>query len=64
MMAFYIWQLKSTRNSVKTDIYYKPTNTHDYLPYDSAHPDYTKNNILYNLAKRILYLILTKLSSI
>ena len=41
-------------NSVETDIYYKPTNTHDYLPYDSTHPDHTKNNIPYNLAKRII----------
>ena len=40
-------------NSVETDIYYKPTNTHDYLPYNSAHLDHTKNNIHYNLAKRI-----------
>ena len=32
-------------NSVEIDIYYKPTNTHDYLPYDSAHPDHTKTNI-------------------
>ena len=32
-------------NSVVTDIYYKPMNTHDYLPYDSAHPNHTKNNI-------------------
>ena len=41
-------------NSVETDIYYRPTNTHDYLPYHSAHPDHTKNNIPYNLAKRII----------
>ena len=39
-------------NSVETDIYYKPTNTHDYLPYDSAHRGHTKNNILYHLAKK------------
>ena len=32
-------------NSVETDVYYKPTNTHDYLPYGSVHPDHTKNNI-------------------
>ena len=25
-------------NSVETDIYYKSTSTHDYLPYDSARP--------------------------
>ena len=30
-------------HSVETDIYYKPTNTHYYLPYNSAHPDHTKN---------------------
>ena len=29
-------------NSVETDFYYKPTNTHDYLLYNSAHPDHTK----------------------
>ena len=36
-------------NSVETDIYYKPTNTHDYLPHDSAHPDHTRNDIPSNL---------------
>ena len=53
-------------NSVETDIYYKPTNTHNYLPYNSAHHDHTKSNILYNPAKRIivLYLILRNLLSI
>ena len=44
-------------NSVETDIYYKPTNTHDYLPYVSAPPDHTKNNIPYNLAKRIIVFV-------
>ena len=29
-------------NSVETDIYYEPTNTHDYLPYNSAHLDHTR----------------------
>ena len=29
-------------------------NTHDYLPYDSAHPDHAKHNIPYNPAKRII----------
>ena len=29
-------------------------NTHDYLPYDRAHPDHTKNKIPYCLAKRII----------
>ena len=35
--------------------------THDYLPYDNAHPDldHTKNNIPYNLAKRIIVFVST-----
>ena len=37
-------------NSGETNIYYKPTNPHDYLPYDSSHPEPSKKNILYNLA--------------
>ena len=41
-------------NSVEKDLYYKLTNTHNYLPWDSAHPDHTKNNIPYNKAKRII----------
>ena len=44
-------------NSVETDVYYKPTNTDDYLSYDSAHADHTKNNILYNLAKKIIVFV-------
>ena len=40
-------------NSVETDIYYKPMNTDNYLPYDSAHPEHTKNNIPYNLTKEL-----------
>ena len=28
-------------NSVKIDIYYKAINTHNYLPYSTAHPDHT-----------------------
>ena len=44
-------------NSVETDIYYKPRNTHNYLPYDSAHPDHTKNNIPCNLAKIIIVFV-------
>ena len=41
-------------NSVETDVYFKSTNTYDYLPHDGTHLDHTKNNIPYNLAKRII----------
>lgn len=42
------------RNEIETDIYYKSTNSHDYLNYDSDHPEHTKENIPFNLAKRII----------
>ena len=44
-------------NSVETDIYYKLTNTHDYVPYDSAHLDHTQVNIPHNLAERTIVFI-------
>ena len=37
-----------------TDIFYKETNSHDYLNYFSPHPEHTKQNIPYNLAKRVM----------
>ena len=39
---------------VKTDVYYKETNAHDYLAFDSHHPRHTKENIPFVLAKRII----------
>ena len=39
---------------IHTDIYYKPTNSHDYLHYDSFHAEHTLKNIPYCLAKRII----------
>ena len=39
---------------VKTDVFYKETNAHDYLHYKSHHPLHVKNNIPYVLAKRII----------
>ena len=44
-------------NTVETDIFYKDKNTHDYLPYNSAHPKHCKDNLPYNLAKRIIVFI-------
>ena len=39
---------------VQTEIFYKETNTHCYLHYDSNHPSHIKLNTPYNLAKRII----------
>jgi hypothetical protein len=40
---------------IKTDVYYKETNTHDYLHYTSHHPSHVKNNIPYVFAKHIVH---------
>ena len=48
---------KILKNSFETDIYYKRTNIHDYLPYDNVHHDHAKNNIFYSLAKRIIVFV-------
>ena len=53
----YVSVILHSDHTIETDIYYKDTNAHVYLPYDSAHPDHSKYNILYNLAKRIIALV-------
>ena len=42
---------------VETDIFYKETNTHDYLNYHSHHPNHIKYNIPFNLGKHILVFV-------
>lgn len=42
------------KNEISTDVYYKDTNTRDYLPYDSTHPKSCNKNVLYNSAKKII----------
>ena len=39
---------------METDIFYKPTNSHQYLDYHSFHPTHVKDNIPFSLAKRII----------
>ena len=38
---------------IKTDIFYKETDTHQYLNFHSCHPSHTKRNIPYCLARKI-----------
>ncbi|MFI0416629.1 MAG: reverse transcriptase domain-containing protein, partial [Candidatus Thiodiazotropha sp.] len=38
---------------LETDIYYKPTDSKQYLLYSSCHPKHTRNNIPYSLARRL-----------
>ena len=44
----------SDEGIIRTDVFYKDTNAHDYLPFDSHHPLHIKKNIPYVLAKRII----------
>ena len=46
--------IKNEQGKIETDIYYKETNNHEYLNYNSHHPTHIKNNIPFNLAKRII----------
>lgn len=39
------------------DVYYKLTDTKQYLIFDSCHPRHTRNNIPYNLARRLCTII-------
>jgi uncharacterized protein (UPF0305 family) len=40
-----------------TDMYYKPTDTHQYLQFHSCHPKHTKINIPYSMARRICTIV-------
>ena len=52
-----MYQLYYILHSLLKQTYYKDTNTHDYLPCDSAHPDHSKDNVPYNLAKCIIVFV-------
>ena len=49
--------LKVTNGHISTDIFYKKTDTHRYLPYNSCHPRHVKNNIPFSLARRIRVIV-------
>lgn len=42
---------------IETDIFYKSTDTHQYLDFRSCHPSHTKRNIPYCLAKRVCTIV-------
>jgi hypothetical protein len=43
--------------TLSTDIYYKPTDTHQYLHFGACHPHHTKTAIPYNLARRLCTIV-------
>ena len=42
---------------IETDIYFKPTDSKQYLLFTSCHPKHTRTNIPYNLARRICTIV-------
>ena len=56
-MNFLDIQLKIVNDALVFDIYYKPTNSFNYLTYSSCHPSHTKYNIALSLAKRIINIV-------
>ncbi len=52
-IAFLDIKIQKEHNRIVTDIFYKPTDTKQYLNYQSSHP----NNVPYNLARRICTII-------
>ena len=45
------------QSKISTDVYYKTTDTHQYLNFKSCHPTHTKRNIPYNLSRRICTIV-------
>ena len=45
---------KTSTGKIITDVYYKETNSHEYLHFNSHHPSHVKTNIPYCLAKTII----------
>ena len=47
----------TNHKTFSTDIFYKETNSHFYLDYNSHHPQHMKDNIPYGLAKKLICFI-------
>ena len=45
------------KNGLKCDMYFKPTDTREYLPFNSCHPHHTKVNIPFTLARNICTIV-------
>lgn len=42
---------------ITTDLFYKKTDSHQYLIFDSCHPSHTKRNTPFNMARRICTIV-------
>ena len=56
-LAFLDIFIKRKESSIITDIYYKPTDTKQYLDYNSCHPRHIRRNVPFNLARRICTIV-------
>lgn len=56
-LSFLDTMVINDNGKIKTDIYYKPTDSKQYLLYISCHPKHTRNSIPYNLARRLKMII-------
>lgn len=43
--------------NISTDLFYKKTDSHQYLLFNSCHPAHTKRNIPFNMARRICTIV-------
>ena len=56
-LPFLVILLTNENGKLQTIIYYKPTDSKQYLLYKSCHPKHTRNSIPYNLARRLKMII-------
>ena len=56
-IAFLDIKILITNNKLTTDIHYKPTDSHQFLPFNSCHPKHTKTSIPYSQARRICTIV-------
>ena len=52
-ISFLNVQVYKNGDKIETDVFYKKTDNHDYLPFNSCHPRHSKNNIPFVLARII-----------
>ena len=52
-IAFLDCKVNLFKNRLTTDLYVKPTDTHQYLNYTSTHPEPTKKSIVYSQTLRL-----------
>ena len=56
-LAFLDICIKRMGSLIITDIYYKPTDTKQYLDYNSCHPCHIRRYVPFNLARRICTIV-------